>query len=190
MPPKLPKRKKKFGRNARTNSNKKRTSYDYDSAREAIGVPTANHAQLLQHTAQTGPNPPAPKSPLKKVYKAMLRAKESELVDALEENYDLLEENEMLKKESQLSDKKVLHFKEENRKLAEALRVEKVNSRLTITKLLEDAEAVIAEANEIKFDADEKITAAELAMHNERERMKHAVQKERDFNSFQVASRE
>jgi hypothetical protein len=34
----------------------------------------------------------APKSPLKKQYKAMLRQKEFKLVDALEENYELLEE--------------------------------------------------------------------------------------------------
>jgi hypothetical protein len=121
MPPKPPKRKKKFGRDPRTNANKKRSTYDFDSAREVIGSDSINHAQIMMHSSQTGPNPPAPKSPLKKQYKAMLRQKEFELVDALEENYELLEENESLRRNTKLNEKKVLHIKEEYRKQAPRL---------------------------------------------------------------------
>jgi hypothetical protein len=133
------------------------------------------------HASQTGPKPPAPKSPLKKQYKAMLCQKEYELVDVLEENYKLLEENESLRRDTELNEKKVLHFKEENRKLAQALRDEKSKSRLIINKLLDKAESVIADANEIKFNAEEKMSATELAIFNERERMKLSVQKEQDY---------
>jgi hypothetical protein len=189
MPPKPPKRKKKFGRNPKNNANKKRSTYDFDSARAVLDADSINHAQIMMHASQTGPNPPAPKSPLKKQYKAMLRQKEYELVDALEENYELLEENESLRRVTEMSEKKVLHFKAENRKLAQALREEKAKSRLIINKLLDEAESVIADANEIKFNAEEKMSATELAIFNERERMKLSVQKERDYNSFQVASR-
>jgi hypothetical protein len=68
------------------------------------------------------------------------------------------------------------------------VRDEKSKSRLIINKLLDEAESVIADANEIKFNAEEKMSAVELAVFNERERMKLAVQKELDYNSFQVAS--
>jgi predicted RNase H-like nuclease (RuvC/YqgF family) len=130
MPPKPPKRRKKFGRDPRTNANKKRSTYDFDSAREIIGADSINHAQLMMRASQTGPKPPAPKSLLKKQYKAMLHQKEYELVDALEENYKLLEKNESLQRDTELNKKKVLHFKEENRKLAQALRDKKSKSRL------------------------------------------------------------
>jgi hypothetical protein len=51
----------------------------------------------------------------------MLRQKEFELVDALEENYELLEENESLRRNTKLNEKKVLHIKEEYRKQAPRL---------------------------------------------------------------------
>ena len=120
----------------------------------------------------------------------MLREKETKLVDALEENYDLLEENDALKRGAVLSERKVNQYKEENRILSQALREEREKSRLTINKLVDDAELVISEANDIKSQADEKMSASELAMFNERERTKQALQKERDFTSFRVSASE
>jgi hypothetical protein len=57
--------------------------------------------------------------------------------------------------------RKILSLKDENKRLSDALRHEKEKSRLTILNLMNEAEDVLAEANELKSIADEKMSAAE-----------------------------
>ena len=83
-----PKRKKKFGMNPKGGS-KKRSTYDYSAVRDVIGLPADNFEQITLHAIQSCPNPPAPKSPAKKEYKALLEAEESKVQDLLSKNQQL-----------------------------------------------------------------------------------------------------
>eukprot|EP00956_Cyclotella_meneghiniana_P014526 scaffold21785_cov46-Cyclotella_meneghiniana.AAC.2 len=94
--PKPPKKRKSFGRNQR-GGNKKNSNYNYNDARQAMSLPKANHAQISQHATITGTDPPSEKSPLKSVYKAMLKEKVQETQTLLQEKEKISTENEELK---------------------------------------------------------------------------------------------
>jgi tRNA G46 methylase TrmB len=74
--------------------------------------------------------------------------------------------------------------------LAEALRIEKEKSRITKNKLLSDAELVIEEGNCILVEADGKMSAAELTLQKEREKMQASVSKEREYVSVREQASE
>jgi hypothetical protein len=74
--------------------------------------------------------------------------------------------------------------------LAEALCIEKEKSRITINKLLSDAELVIEEGNCILVEADGKMSAAELTLQKEREKMQASVSKEREYVSVREQASE
>ena len=131
MPPKLPKRKKRFGRDQRTNRNQKQSRYDYSNALKLTGSATANSQQLV-----AAANPSAAKSPLKSEYKE--RLKEEEAKAAM-----LSKQVAKLKKQGDIQKKKVLS-------LSTALRYERNKSRLAVSKLLDDAECIVAEAYQIQ----------------------------------------
>jgi hypothetical protein len=84
--------------------------------------------------------------------------------------------------------RKILSLKDENKRISDALHQEKVKSRITILKLMNEAEDVMAEANEIKSIADEKMSAAELIVFQEKEKAQNALKQEREYTSFAVAS--
>ena len=76
---------KKFGRNPK-GGNKKRSTYHYSATRDIISLPAANFQQITLHALQSGPKPPAPKSPAKKEYNTLLKAEESKVQDLLSKN--------------------------------------------------------------------------------------------------------
>ena len=88
----------------------------------------------------------------------------------------------------QLKVKKIQNLKKEVRQLSDALRSEKEKSRLTIQKLVDDVEDAIADSIDIKEDANQKMSSAELAMFKEKEKAQKAMKKEREYNSYTIAS--
>ena len=153
MPPKPPKRKRKFGRNQRTNRNQKQSRFDYANARELVGSETANSQQLV-----AAANPPVAKSPLKSVYKERLKEEEAKTAQ-------LSKQVEKLQKQGDLQKKKVLS-------LSSALRDERNKSRLAVSKLLNDAECIVAEANDVKIAASKEVLAANTRLDHELTRQK------------------
>lgn len=158
MPPKLPKRKRKFGRNQRTNRNQKQSRFDYANARELAGSETANSQQLV-----AAANPPVAKSPLKSVYKERLKEEEAKTAQ-------LSKQVEKLQKQGDLQKKKVLS-------LSSALRDERNKSRLAVSKLLNDAECIVAEANDVKIAASKEVLAANTRLDHELTRQKKDMKK-------------
>jgi hypothetical protein len=128
------------------------------------------------------PLPPAVKSPLKKEYKAMLR-------EEREKSENLAAKVENAEMQVKAKERKILSLNDDNKQLAEALRIEKEKSRVTVLKLMNDAELIIEEAHGIVFDAEEKMSAKELTMQKEKERMQDAVSKERDYVSVRESAR-
>ena len=173
--PKPPKRKKRSALSLRVRgSNKKRSSFNYNAAREELGVPNANSQQITSAALSSGPNPQAPKgrSPTKREIKAQLAEKDS-TINKLEVGVDRME-------------RKVSSLQQTIRDLSRALKDEKEKSRLAMAKLLEDAEAMIDGAINNNADMDRKMSAAELAIERERER----VIDERRYSSIVVSTRE
>jgi hypothetical protein len=145
--PKPPKKRKSLSRH-KGGRDRKQSQYAFDAAREELQLPAANAQQIAN------PNP-TPKSPTKREYKDMLLQEKSK-------NEALFAEMEETKLAAEAKHRKILSLKDENKRLSDALRQEKEKSRLTILKLMNEAEDVMAEANEIKSIADEKMSAAEL----------------------------
>lgn len=183
---KPPKRRKAHGRKVK-GGNKKRTSYNYPSAREAMDMPTANHAQIfqhatIQHATEMGHTPPNQKSPLKSVYKSMLKQQVSQIIESLRQQ----------KMELQVGldhkDQKISSQKQRINELASLLQDEKRKSRAVIEKLMMEADAVIAEANDISMESTSKVAAVRVSLDSSKQRNKEAVQKERQYNYQQVAS--
>jgi hypothetical protein len=127
------------------------------------------------------PLPPAVKSPLKKEYKAMLR-------EEREKSQNLAAKVENAEMQVKAKERKILSLKDDNKQLDEALRIEKEKSRVTVLKLMNDAELNIEEARGIVFDVEEKMSAKELTMQKEKERMQDAVSKERDYVSVRESA--
>ena len=90
----------------------------------------------------------------------------------------------------QVKETKISNLKKELRQMSDALRSEKAKSRLTILKLVDDVEDAIAESIDLKGNADQKMSAAELAVMKEREKAQNAIKKERQYTSYAIASRE
>ena len=88
----------------------------------------------------------------------------------------------------QRKEKKISSLKKEVMHLSDSLRAEKNKSRMTILKLIDDVEDSIAESLELKEDANEKMSAVDLAVLKEKEKAQLALRKEREFTSFAVAS--
>jgi hypothetical protein len=187
---KPPKRKKSFSRNPKgaKGGKQKRSSYDFDAAREELGLSANANAQEIASRASAddvdplNPLPPAVKSPLKKEYKAMLREEQ-------EKSRNLVAKAENAEMQVKAKERKILSLKDDNKQLAEALRMEKEKSRVTVLKLMNDAELIIQEAHGIVFDSEEKMSAKELSIQKEKERMQDAVSKERDYVSVRESAR-
>jgi hypothetical protein len=169
--PKLPKRRKKLGRHDR-GRDRKQSGFDHETARETIGLPDANAQEIAR-----GLDPAPAKSPLKHEYKSML-------LEEREKNAALSSRVAKAEHVNYAKERKILSLKQENNMLAMALRDERERSRLTVLKLLDDAELVMSEANSFKLDAEKKMTAAELALQKEKERRQESVQKEREYVSY------
>jgi hypothetical protein len=187
--PKPPRRKKKLGRHR--GGDRKQTTYDHDATRESLGLLANANAQEIAFAASAGNEANThnndarvtESSALKREYNAMLikeRARNQELAAKAEKAEKVVESKQ----------RKIMSLKDENKLLAAALREEKTKSRLTILKLISDAELIIAEANEIKFSADEKLSAAELELQKEREKMQSNAEKQREYMSVREATRE
>jgi hypothetical protein len=111
-----------------------------------------------------------------------------EMLGEKSKNKVLFAEVEERKHADEANHRKILSLKDENKRLSDALHQEKEKSRLTILKLMNEAEDVIAEANKIKSIADEKMSAAELIVFQEKEKAQNALKREREYTSFAVAS--
>jgi hypothetical protein len=187
---KPPKRKKTYSRNPQgaKGGKQKRSSYNFDAAREELGLSANANAQVIASRAiaddvdPLNPLPPAVKSPLKKEYKAMLR-------EEREKSQNLAAKVENAEMQVKAKERKILSLKDDNKQLAEALRIEKEKSRVAVLKLMNDAELIIEEAHRIVFDAEEKMSAKELTIQKEKERMQDAVSKERDYVSVRESAR-
>ena len=135
--PNPPKRKKRsvHSRNVR-GGKQKTTSFDYEEAREELGVPNANFQQIAAESLQTGtnPRPPKIKSPLKAEVKKQLAQKELQ-------NTKLVVAHERM-------ERKVSLLMAQVRDLSKALMDEQKKSRLAMQRLLDDAEAMLAESTQ------------------------------------------
>jgi hypothetical protein len=175
--PNPPKRKKRsvHSRNVR-GGKQKTTSFDYEEAREELGVPNANFQQIAAESLQTGtnPRPPKIKSPLKAEVKKQLAQKELQ-------NTKLVVAHERM-------ERKVSLLMAQVRDLSKALMDEKKKSRLAMQRLLDDAEAMLAESAVERDDLERKMTAAELAIEMERQRAQEAVRDERDYMSLSITA--
>ena len=184
--PTRPKRKKasSASRKARGNKNK-RSRYNYAGARDALSLPSDATAQEIAFNvtpAGTTSTSGGDRSPLKKEYKAMLleeRSKNELLAKKVEDSVQHIH----------LKERKISNLKMEVRQLSAALRSEKEKSRITILKLLDDAEDVIAEATALKENTNEKMSAAELAILREKEKSQNAIRREREYTSYTITSR-
>ena len=171
---KPPKRKRRggFGRNPR-GGNKKRSSYDMNEARASLGLPSnATFTQVYSQSVQTGPNPTLPRSPPKKVVKARLK-------EAQEKNEELSHSLNQAQSNVELKTRQVANLKQQLRDMSRILQAEKKASRDTISKLLGDAEGVMAEACGIQLEAEQTMSEAELKLFEEKERTRQSVQAER-----------
>ena len=180
--PKLPKRKKSgLGRNPR--GKQKRSSYDFQNARASLGLPEdATFTQVLRQTLQTGPNPRQPRSPLKTEVKA-------KLAEEQKKNEVLSKDRDVAMKEVASKTRHISTLKQQVRALSEALQSERKKSRATVSKLLEDAEGVMAEALGLQSQAGQKMSAAEQKLFEEKQRMKDVVISERQFYSREISMR-
>ena len=185
--PKPPKKRKSFGRNQR-GGNKKNSNYNYNDARQAMSLPKANHAQISQHATITGTDPPSEKSPLKSVYKAMLKEKVQETQTLLQEKEKMSSENEELKNGLGQCEKKISAQQLRIKELALLLQDEKKKSRAVIGKLMTDADSVIAEAHDIRFESEAKVSSVAGSLDKSKQRHKDALHKERQQHSNQVMS--
>ena len=149
-------------------------------------MPTANHAQIFQyattqHATQAGLTPPNHKSPLKSVYKAMLKQKVGQVESLRQQKLEL-----------QLGldhkDKKISSQNQRIKELASLLQDEKKKSRAVIEKLMMEADAVIAEANEISQNSTAKVSDVCDTLDRSKVRYKDAIRKERQRNHEDVAS--
>ena len=189
--PKVPKRKKSSGLGRKKKGGtKKRTSYDYDAARASMALPAANHAQISQFASATAPNPPNQKSPLKSEYKAMLKSKVEEFESLVKEKEEVLTENHELKSVLHVKDKKISAQHAKIHDLSVLLQTEKKKSRSVISKLMTDADTVIAEAHDISFEADSKVASVSQTLDRIKDKHRVALMRERQHNSSQVAARE
>ena len=182
---KPPKKRKALSRKIK-GGNKKRTSYDYKAAREALALPKANHAQILQRASiqqatNAGETLPTQKSPLKSEYKAMLKKKTVEAET-------LHSQNAELKSTLCNQDKKLSAQQEKINQLASLLRDEKKKSRAVIVQLMEDADSVIAEASDIRLESDAKVASAFDTLEKTKQTKKDDIHKERQYYSNHVAS--
>ena len=168
--PKPPKRKKRsaHSRNVR-GGNQKRTSFDYEEARDELGLPKANSQQIAAESLQTGtnPRPPKVKSPPKHVIKKQLAQKELQIAQ-------LVVGNERL-------EKKVDVLQRQLREFASSLKDEKHKSRLVMASLMDDAETMMADWIDDRVD---------LAVEKERKKASGVVREERQYSSAKINSRE
>jgi chromosome segregation ATPase len=176
--PKPPKRKKRsaHSRNVR-GGNQKRTSFDYEEAREELGVPNANSQQIAAAESLqtvTNPRPPKIKSPLKAEVKKQLAEKELQ--------------NAKLVSAHKRMERKVSSLTAQVQDLSKALMAEKKKSRLAMQKLLDDAETMLSESAMERDDLECKMSAAELAVERERQRAQEAVREERDYMSLSMTA--
>ena len=187
--PKPPKRKKRssISKYAR-GGNKRRTKYDYDAAREQIGQPNANNQTIYARAIQSGPNAPSEKSPLKKEYKSMLKQKEEEVNDLLGEKKKMAEENAELRQNLNTKDSKIAAQKVTIQTLSQSLQQEKKKSRSTISKLMDEADMVMAEAHGVQSESEKKAAAVNVMIDRTKERHKEILHQERQQYSKQLST--
>ena len=187
--PKPPKRKKRssISKYAR-GGNTRRTTYDYDAAREQIGQPNANNQTIYARAIQSGPNAPSEKSPLKSEYKSMLKQKEVEVTSLLDAKKKIADENSELRQSLTSKDSKIAAQKCKINELTLLLQEEKKKSRSVIAKLMDDADLVMAEAHSVKAESNEKVAAVDAVIHRTKERHKEMLHQERHQYSKQLSA--
>ena len=159
--PKPPKRSRKSLSRHSRGAKHKRSSYDLNEARDAIGLPAnASFQQINSHTIRSAPNPSLPRSPPKKVVKARL-------AEVQAENENLFEEIEQVKRVATHKDQQIKSLK---------LQVEKKKSRSTVAKLLEDAERIMCEACDVEHEASKKMSSADMQVSHEQLQAKQHIQ--------------
>jgi hypothetical protein len=175
--PKQPKRKKRSVHSRGVRSGKrKRSGFDYNEAREELGLPNANSQQIAAEFLQAGANarPPKGKSPPKHEIKKQLVEKDKQITK--------------LQLGNERMERKMVSLKVRVRDLSQALMDEKKKSRLAMQQLLDDAESMLAESTMQRDDLDSKMSAAELAIEKERQRVQDAVRDERKFMSLSISA--
>jgi hypothetical protein len=168
--PKQPKRKKRSVHSRGVRSGKrKRSGFDYNEAREELGLPNANSQQIAAELLQTdaNPRPSRVKSPPKHVIKKQLAQKELQIAQ-LERGKERLE-------------KKVDVLQRQLREFASSLKDEKHKSRLVMASLMDDAETMMADWIDDRVD---------LAVEKERKKASGVVREERQYLSAKITSRE
>lgn len=83
--------------------------------------------------------------------------------------------------------RKLMLVKERNRELSAALQAERSKSRLTIEKLIDDAECVMIEAQGLVHDAGQ--AAAREILESERRKASEELHRERQYNASQMTQR-
>lgn len=169
--PNKPKRKRTLLNRHARGAKHKRSSYELNEARQAIGLPANSSFQKVNsHTIRSAPNPSLPRSPPKKVVKARLAKVQAE-------NQTLFDEIKEVRKDSSHKEQQIKTLKEQLLDLwSAALQEEKKKSRSTIAKLLDDAERIMSEACDVEHVADKKISAASMVASKEVEKAKQNVQ--------------
>ena len=168
--PKPPKRSRKSLSRHSRGAKHKRSSYDLNEARDAIGLPAnASFQQINSHTIRSAPNPSLPRSPPKKVVKARL-------AEVQAKNENLFEEIEQVKRVATHKDQQIKSLKHQVHDLSTALQVEKKKSRSTVAKLLEDAERIMCEACDVEHEASKKMSTADMQISHEQLRAKQHIQ--------------
>ena len=180
--PKPPKKRgnKSLSRHSR-GSKAKRSSYDIAEARESLGLPaTASFQEVNSHSMLTGPNPSLPRSPPKKVVKARL-------AEEIKKNEILSHKSDVSVREVHAKSRQIQNLKQQVRSLSEALQSERKKSRATVTKLLDDAELVMAEACGIQSESNEKMSSAEDTLIQERQQFRSELCRERSYYAGELA---
>ena len=180
--PQPPKKKRRSVHSRHVKGGKrKKTTYDYTAARDIIGDPEANSQTITAHVIQSGPNPPAAKSPLKSEYKSMLKQKEEEV-------NMLVDENAKLRQNLTTRDSKISAQKQKIYELSHMLREEKIKSRAVITKLMDDADLVMAEAYDLKAESEEQMAVVDSSIERAKQKHREMINKERHEHSKELTT--
>ena len=187
--PKPPKRRKSSSQSRHARAGQQKNSkYNYEAAREDIGIPNATAQTVNHHQMQRGPNPPKEKSPLKSEYKSMLKQKEEEVNSLLDVKKKIADENSELRQSLTSKDSKIAAQKGKINELTQLLQEEKKKSRSVIAKLMDDADMIMAEAHSIKDESNEKVAAVDAVIDHTKERHKEMLHQERHQYSKQLSA--
>eukprot|EP00956_Cyclotella_meneghiniana_P044306 scaffold311707_cov83-Cyclotella_meneghiniana.AAC.2 len=120
----------------------------------------------------------------------MLKSKVQEFESVVKEKEEVLTQNNELKSVLNAKDKKISAQQAKIHDLSLLLQTEKKKSRSVISKLMSDAEAVIAEAHDISFEADSKVASVSQTLDRIKQKHRVSLMKERQHNSSQLEKKE